>query len=252
MRAVPSAILAITALLAATAARADVSSEPVLRIEAEQHTAVIQRLAVDRAGKVLVTGAHDKTARVWSLPEGKLLKVLRPPIGAGDEGKVYAVAVSPDGRTVAVGHWNGTGENSVYLFDRESGQITAGWPAWKIAWAILLFLRNGRHLAAGLVAESGIRVWRTSDWQEVLADREYQGNVLGVAFAPDGRLAATSYDGFVRLHDGQLRRIAKEKALAGEPYDVAFALDGTRLAVGYYDTTAASVLSGKDLGWYMP
>ena len=58
---------------------------------------------MDRAGKVLVTGSDDKTARVWSLPQGKLLKVLRPPIGAGSAGWVYAVAISPDGKTVAVG-----------------------------------------------------------------------------------------------------------------------------------------------------
>ena len=53
--------------------------------------------------------------------------MLRPPIGAGNEGKVYAVAISPDGKTVAVGGWDvdwQTTQNSVYLFDRESGQIT--------------------------------------------------------------------------------------------------------------------------------
>ena len=42
------------------------------------------------------------------------------------------------------------------------------------------------------------------------------------------------YDGFVRLYDAQLRRIAEEKAPGGEqPYGVAFSPDGTRLAVGY-------------------
>src|SRR5512143_1306334 len=106
MRAIQCAMLAVTALFAATTVRADVPSEPILRIETEQHTAAISNIDVDRAGKVLVTGSEDKTARVWSLPQGKLLKVLRPPIGAGNEGRVDAVAISPDGKTVAVGGWD--------------------------------------------------------------------------------------------------------------------------------------------------
>ena len=87
----------------------------------------------------------------------------------------------------------------------------------------LAFSSDGQHLAAGLWGNNGIRVWRTSDWQQGLADREYAGNVYGVAFAPDGRLAATCYDGMVRLYDAQLRQIAKEKAPGGEqPYAVKF------------------------------
>jgi hypothetical protein len=52
--------------------------------------------------RYLVTASVDKTARVWDLTSGKLLQVLRPPIGPGDEGKLYAVAISPDGETVSL------------------------------------------------------------------------------------------------------------------------------------------------------
>jgi len=76
-------------------------SEPVLRIETGMHTAPIMRIGVDAAERFLVTTSDDKTARVWDLETGRLLRVLRPPIGAGDEGKLYAVAIPPDGAVVA-------------------------------------------------------------------------------------------------------------------------------------------------------
>ena len=46
--------------------------------------------------------------RVWSLPDGQLQRILRLPIDYGKIGKAYAVAISPDGSTIAVGGWTGT------------------------------------------------------------------------------------------------------------------------------------------------
>jgi len=65
------------------------SAQPVLRIETGMHTANITHIGVDAAGRYLVTGSDDKTVRVWELATGRLLRTLRPPIGAGDEGKIY-------------------------------------------------------------------------------------------------------------------------------------------------------------------
>ncbi|MEB3254760.1 MAG: hypothetical protein VKJ05_00080, partial [Synechococcaceae cyanobacterium] len=48
------------------------------------------------------------TARVWDLANGgRLAAVLRVPVGEGDEGKLYAVALSPDGALVAQGGFTG-------------------------------------------------------------------------------------------------------------------------------------------------
>src|SRR5436305_1632937 len=100
-------------------------AEPILRIETDMHTAVINRIGIDRENRYLVTASDDKTARVWELSSGRLLRVLRLPIGDGNEGKLYAVALSPDGHTVAVGGWTSPDgfNTNIYIFDRESGRM---------------------------------------------------------------------------------------------------------------------------------
>jgi WD40 repeat protein len=71
------------------------------------HAATIYGMAMDAGERILVTASSDKTARVWSLATGGLLRVLRPPIGDDNEGKLHAVAVSPDGGLAATGGWTG-------------------------------------------------------------------------------------------------------------------------------------------------
>src|SRR5687768_1915652 len=64
--------------------------EPILRLETGMHTARINDIALDPAGRFLVTASDDKTARIWELPSGNLLRVLRVPVGAGNEGLLYS------------------------------------------------------------------------------------------------------------------------------------------------------------------
>ena len=132
------------------------TSEPLMRLETGMHTAQIRRIATDAAGRWAVTASDDKTARVWEVATGRQAMVLRPPQDAGHEGKLYAVAISPDGSTVAVGGWTGYDwdqQNSIYLFDRVSGRLTkriAGLPSVVFH---LAFSPDGRFLAASLGAK---------------------------------------------------------------------------------------------------
>ena len=82
-------------------------AEPILRIETGMHTALIKRIAVDALGRYLATASDDKTCRVWDIKTGEQLRVLRPPIGHEYEGRLYSVAMSPDGRYVFCGGWSG-------------------------------------------------------------------------------------------------------------------------------------------------
>ena len=221
---------------------------PMLRIEAGMHTAPIRRIDVDAAERFLVTASHDKTARVWDLANGQLLQILRPPLGADNEGQLHAVAISPDGAAVAtVGRtdyeWDGA--LSVYLFDRASGRLVRRIPGLPQVIFHLAYSSDGRYLVAALGGKNGIRVYDTRNWREVASDSDYGDDSYWAEFDRHGRLVTSCSDGFVRLYDANFRRIAQRQAPGGQrPFAVRFAPDGTEMAVGFYDTTAVNVLSG--------
>jgi WD40 repeat protein len=95
----------------------ELPTEPILRIEAGEHSAQIARIDIDAANKFAVTASYDKTVRVWSLPHGQLQRIIRLPIDYGNNGQAYSVAMSPDGNTIAVGGFTGpAGQNNIYIF----------------------------------------------------------------------------------------------------------------------------------------
>ena len=63
----------------------------------EGHANIAWEVALSADGKACVTGWADKTIRVWRVEDGQCLKVIQQ----ADE--IRAVAISPDGRILAVG-----------------------------------------------------------------------------------------------------------------------------------------------------
>jgi WD40 repeat protein len=222
--------------------------EPVLRIETGMHVAVIKRIGVDAQCRIAATASNDKTVRLWSLPDGSLLRTLRWPIGAGNGGGVYAAAVSPDGRFVAAGGWDAQydaiGTHSVVIFETASGTIVARVGGFENVIFHLVFSQDGRWLAAMLGAGNGVRMIDAAVWREVEADRNYGADSYGAAFGPDGRLYTVAWDGKIRRYKPG-PSFAKEleiRAHGGKrPYSIAVDPQGMRLAVGFSDTTAVDL-----------
>jgi WD40 repeat protein len=88
--------LLLCVALPGLAAAAEPPTEPLLRIEAEMHTANLRRIATDAASRYLVTGSYDKTTRIWDISTGREVMQL-----SGHSDRLRAVAFSPDGRFIA-------------------------------------------------------------------------------------------------------------------------------------------------------
>ena len=226
--------------------------QPILRIEAGMHTAPIWAMSIDAQERYLVTVAPaDKSARVWQLPEGRLLTVLRPPITpGGGEGSLYGAAISPDGSTVACGGITGfpwEGSYVVYLFDRESGRLLRRLTGLPGPINCLAYSKDGNFLAA-LMHKGGLVVYRTEDYSMAAKDSDYGLYSLMVAWDRHDRLVTVCYDGFVRLYAPDFTLKVKAKAPGGnQPRCVAFSLDGSKIVVGFNDSPRIAVLSGADL-----
>jgi WD40 repeat protein len=232
------------------------TQEPMLTIEAGTHTASLRRMATDAGNRFLVTGSADKTVRVWDLPAGQLLRILRPPVGKGHEGIIEAVDISPDGRTVVCGGRTKVSGSSyqIYFFDRESGELTGRVTALPGPIVYLKYSRDGRHLAAGLGAKAGLRVYATEKNADdkkyllVKEDSDYKTAIRGVDFDPVGRLVTVSTDGFVHLYDKAFKLVAVAPTQSGKlPFGVRFSPDGSRIVVGYYDEPRIDIFSATDL-----
>ena len=252
-------LLSLVALwFAVGVVRADKPSEaPMLRIETGMHTAIIRSIGTDAAGRWLLTTAEDKTARLWDAHTGALLQTYRPPIGPGNEGRLEAGALSPDGRWVAVSGWTQLGSrrgNTLYLFDRASGRMVRRLSELPNTVFSLAFSPDAAWLAAGMYGFGGVRLWRTDIWAPVAGDREYSSDIYGLDFHGQGeatRLAVSSYDGGLRLYrvgPAGLERLLRVHAPGGrKPYGIRFTPEGQHLAVGYADVARVDVVHTANL-----
>jgi hypothetical protein len=239
------------AIFANFAALAQLSEQPMLVVDPGMHTAQIKAVDVDAVGRLAVTGSYDRTVRVWSVTDGKLLQTIRMPAGPGHLGKIFAVAMSPDGALVAAGGWmNDATEESIYLFETRTGKMAgriAGVPGTTHSLAIS---SDGRYLAAGVGGRDGLRVYdRDRQWSEAFRDTDYDGNIYGATFAADGRLATASDDGKVRLYDRDFKLVVPPRKAPGgdQLHKIAFSPDGSVLAVGHEDAATVDLFDGHSL-----
>jgi WD40 repeat protein len=267
MRGIQAAVRALVVAVAltggatSTCAQALPPQQPQLIVDPGMHTAPIKRIGVDAACSLLATGSEDKTVRLWRLPQGRLLNTLRPPIGPGNEGKIYAVAMAPDGSWVAAGGWDAlwavSQQHYVYIFQAASGSLMARLGPLANVINHLAVSPDGRFLAAALWGGNGLKVWERmgaglSNWRLAAEDKDFGGKDLyGATFDRNGILFTVAYDGKLRRYPpGYLGKPLSMPVRGGKrPFSIAVNPAADRVAVGYDDSVEVDVYDAKTLAW---
>src|SRR5262249_47583437 len=155
-------------------------------------------LAVARSpdGTLIATGHEDTRVRLWDAATGKLVQEM-----AGHELPVWAVAFSPDGKTLASGSGGPADEpertGDVKLWDVPGGKCTRTLENFEgVIWA-LAFAPDGKTLATSGFDQK-IRLWDvgTGKEQRILTGQENTDSEL--VFTPDGTRQVSS--GYVAAH----------------------------------------------------
>ncbi|MBM2614345.1 hypothetical protein JIG36_02085 [Actinoplanes sp. LDG1-06] len=186
------------------------------------------------AGRLLASSGNDGTVRLWDLTTRKPVRTLQ----AG--GPLTAVAISPDGRTVAAGGpgrrlrlWEaGTGRQLAALSrdpaDGMCGRVT------DYTITSLSFHPDGRTLLSGDGAACVFTVWDVVRRTSKVWVSGHTWDVHQVAYSPDGsQVATTSRDGTVRLWNAaNWWQLERRTGHTGIVLGLAWAPDGHTLLSG--------------------
>jgi WD40 repeat protein len=202
-------------------AGAQTADKPQLMLDTGGHMAMIKGIAFTPDGRQLVSASNDKTIRVWDLASGKTVRTIRGESAPGQAGKVFAMALSPDGKWLAAGGWTypeckgRCGEIRLYEF--ASGKLVALLKGHTNVVLGLAFSPDGSRLISGsgdntaILWDTGIRAGTRVAEPKLLHRLEgHKDFIYTVGFSPDGSRAVTgSYD-----HDLRLWRVADGKEIA--------------------------------------
>jgi cytochrome c len=210
------ALFAVLLLVAAPAAA-----------ELRGHGGPVRSIAVAADGDTVVTGSFDQRAIRWSLREARALTVTRfhqaaldavlmlPDGGfatAGDDGrialwepdgrepravleghdgKITALALSPDKRRLASAGWDST--IRLWSLEGARGAVLRGHDGPVLS---LAFLPDGKLVSAGY--DRTLRIWPGAE-NALPTKVDLPAAVNSLAIAPDGEIAGASADGQLRF-----------------------------------------------------
>lgn len=176
-----------TGRLAATLVDPALESEESGDAPAAAHVDVIRSLAFDRAGDRLASGAF-REAKIWRRP--RLAKLDERKF----DGPAVAVAVSPDGKRIAIGDERGR----IHLWSRGSADVRVV-ETGSGATAGLAFLPDGETLCSASTA-GVLRRWNAERGEAIGAAIETGAPIKALALDAAGTLLATGgEDGKIRI-----------------------------------------------------
>lgn len=203
-------------------------------------------IAFPAESRVVYTAGLDRKIHRWSIDDSAPERVM----GEHEE-IVVALAVSPDGKTLA----SGSADGWVYLWDIRGDVPTrrARIRDQKGTVYALAFTPDGRSIVTG--GADGIVRLRDLDTMKAREAPAHQGHVFSLAVSSRGEIATGGEDGNVQIFSSTTLDRRTLATGRGVVFALAFSRDGTRVASGSDDrrvmvhdlgTSARQVLRGHE------
>jgi eukaryotic-like serine/threonine-protein kinase len=191
-------------------------------------------VALGPTGKLLARVTGDGAVEIWDLDADRLAISLPGGPDAATR-SVQALAFSPDGAWLAVGHGQGHGDAPVKVWNVPKGQLLQTFRGHRSFVNSLAFSPDGQRLASSGQDEF-VKVWDVIAGRETLNIKSRIAFVSGVAFNPYGTRLASAGEHGVKVWDARTgEEVQSLSGHSGGVSSVAFSPDGGRLASGGHD-----------------
>jgi WD40 repeat protein/uncharacterized caspase-like protein len=203
--------LAIAAWSIAASSIARCEDQPFLMLDTGGPQSSIRGVTFTSDGKYLVSAGWDKVVRVWDWRAGKTVRTIRGQAGLGEQGRISAMALSPNGRWLAVA---ASTVGRIRLYDFATGELRAVPKEQRTSVSSLAFSSDSKLLISGEGSKDpSAIIWDVEAGQAPHPPlRGHTGAISWVGFTPDGlRVLTASSDKTLRLWN------VADGALIGQP-----------------------------------
>jgi WD40 repeat protein len=209
------------------------------------HSYGVWSISFSPDGKILASGGHDSTIKLWDVSTGKEITTLK-----GHKYPVYSVSFSPDGKTLA----SGSVAHTIKLWDvatrKEITTLKGHTDTDSDNVLSVSFSPDGKTLAYSGIANT-IKLWDIATGKEITTLKGHSDQVDSVSFSPDGKtLAYSGIANTIKLWDiTTSKEITTLKGHNDTVSSVSFSPDGKTLASGGHDSTIKlwNVSTGKEI-----